>query len=141
MTETNRLLAEYLGAGSETAFRELVKRYANLVYSTAVRLVDGDHQLAKDVTQTVFADLARTASTLSKNTKLGGWLHRHACFVAAKTMRGERRRRIRERQSVEMNSTPDHSAANSSLAAQELDEAINRLREEDRTAILLRFFE
>jgi len=41
---------------------------------------------------------------------LGGWLHRHTCFVASNTMRGERRRRLREQQAVEMNSTTDHSA-------------------------------
>jgi len=139
--ETHQLLAEYVGAGSEAAFHELVQRYLNLVYSTALRLVDGQRCLAEDVTQTVFADLARAARTLSKDAKLGGWLHRHACFIAAKTMRGERRRRAREREAVEMNAAQDHTATTSALAIQELDEAINHLREADRMAILLRFFE
>ncbi len=141
MTETQQLLAEYVGTGSEAAFRDIVYRYINLVYSTVLRLVDGDRHLAEDVTQIVFADLARLARTLSKDAKLGGWLHRHACFVAAKTMRGERRRRARERQAVEMNATQDHGTTNSMVAAQELDEAINHLRQADRSAILLRFFE
>jgi RNA polymerase sigma factor (sigma-70 family) len=141
MTETTQLLAEYVGAGSEAAFGELVRRYINLVHSTALRLVGGDRCMAEDVTQTVFADLARAAPTFSKDAKLGGWLHRHVCFVAAKTMRGERRRRVRERQAVEMNATQGHTAAPAALVAQEIDEAINHLREADRTAILLRFFE
>jgi len=141
MADSRQLFAEYVKSGSESAFRELVARYVDLVYSAAVRLVDGDTHLAEDVAQTVFADLARMAPTLSKDIMLGGWLHRHTVFVAAKTMRSERRRQSRERQAVEMNAWPDHSEANLKLVAPVLDEAINELGSEDRAAILLRFFE
>src|SRR5688572_29759695 len=112
MTDSQQLLADYVKTGAEPVFRELVTRYVDLVYSAAVRLVNGDTHLAQDVSQTVFADLARMARTLSPNVMLGGWLHRHTCFVAAKMIRTERRRQLRERQAVEMNAQPDHSAAN-----------------------------
>jgi RNA polymerase sigma factor (sigma-70 family) len=140
MTDSQRLLAEYL-KGSEPAFRELISRYLDLVYSTAVRSVNGDSHLAEDVAQTVFADLARMARTLSSDVMLGGWLHRHTCFVAATVMRKERRRQSRERQALEMNALDDHSEANLAQFAPILDEAINQLVARDRTAILLRFFE
>jgi hypothetical protein len=39
MTETQSLLAEFVKTRSDAAFRELVARYLNLVYSTASRLV------------------------------------------------------------------------------------------------------
>ena len=109
MTDSQTLLADYVRHDSEAAFRELVVRYLDLVYSTAVRLVGGNTHLAEDVSHTVFIDLARSAKSLSNEVKLGGWLHRHTCFVAAKVLRGERRRQFRERQSVEMNAQPDHS--------------------------------
>src|SRR5258707_6245996 len=141
MSDAQQLLAEYVNGGSEEAFRELVARYIDLVYSAAVRLVNNDTHLAQDVTQTVFADLARLARTLSPKARLGGWLHRHTCFVASHTMRGERRRQIREQQSIEMNSTQDQSGDDLASVAPILDEAINQLGAEDRTAILLRFFE
>jgi len=141
MTDTRKLLAEYVATGSEAAFRELVSRYVDLVHSAAVRLVHGDTHLAEDITQTVFADLARLARSMSREVMLGGWLHRHTCFVAGKTMRSERRRVARERQAVEMNSMEDHSAASLASVAPILDDAINQLGAEDRTAILLRFFE
>ena len=141
MTDTQQLLAEYAVNGSEAAFRELVARYINFVYSVALRLVDGDTQLAEDVTQTVFIALARKGRTLSKEVMLGGWLHQHTHHVATRAVRGERRRQSREREAVEMNTLQDDSGANWRQVAPILDEAITQLGNEDRTAILLRFFE
>src|SRR6058998_1752107 len=83
----------------------------------------------------------RIGRSLQNDVMLGGWLHRHTCFVAANTMRGERRRQSRERQAVEMNALQTNSGADFSLVAPILDQAINELGEADRTAILLRFFE
>lgn len=141
MTDNQQLLADYRQHGSDAAFRELVTRFVGLVYSTALRLVGGDTHQAEDVTQIVFVDLAREARTLSADVRLGGWLHRHTCFVAANALRGERRRQARERQAVEMNALQNHPEADFSHVAPLLDEAINELAEVDRTAILLRFFE
>ena len=141
MTDQQTLLAEYAGNGSEAAFRDLVSRYINFVHSIAVRLVGEDRYLAEDVTQTVFIHLARNAHRLTGNVMLGGWLHRDTCNVAAKILRGQRRRQARERQAVEMNAQHDHSKANLEQISPILDEAINQLGEEDRTAIVLRFFE
>ena len=141
ITDSQPLLADYAANGSERAFRELVARYVDLVYSTALRLVEGDTHRAEDVAQTVFADLARMAAKLSPNSALGGWLHRHTCFVARTVMRGERRRQARERQAMEMSALdnqPDNALAE---IAPVLDEAINELGADDRDAILLRFFE
>src|ERR1043166_10060378 len=101
MTETQALLAQFARDGSESAFRELVFRYINLVYSTALRLTGGDTHRAEDITQVVFADLAQKARGLPEDVMLGGWLHQHTRFVAAKVMRTERRRLNRERQRSE----------------------------------------
>lgn len=141
MTDSQQLLANYVRNGSEEAFRELVTRYLALVYSTAVRLVGGNTHLAEDVAQAVFVDLARKARRLPPDVMLGGWLHRDTCFVASKTMRSERRRQSRERHAVEMNSLQDHSTSALAQVAPILDEAIDQLGAEDRTAILMRFFE
>ena len=141
MTDNHNWLAEYVQTGSDAAFRELVTRYVDLVYSTALRLVGGDTHRAEDVAQTVFVNLARVARTLPHDVKLGGWLHRDTCFTASTVMRGERRRQSRERQAAEMNALQNNSDADYSLVAPVLDEAINQLDEADRTAILLRFFE
>jgi RNA polymerase sigma factor (sigma-70 family) len=143
MTESQTLLAEYAETGSEAAFRELVTRYIGLVYSTGLRLVGGDTHLAEDVAQTVFADLASTARSLSKEVLLGGWLHRRTFYVASPLMRAQRRRQAREREAAYMSTLQDEPGSKADLLqiAPMLDEAITRLGSEDRTAIILRFFE
>lgn len=141
MTDSRTLLAEYANNGSEPAFRELVARYIDLVYSTAVRLVNGDTHRANDVVQTVFTDLARLARTLSPKVMLGGWLHRRTWHVATTLMRTERRRQYRERQAVEMNDLQNQSQDEFERIAPLLDDAINQLGDRDRAAIVLRFFE
>jgi RNA polymerase sigma factor (sigma-70 family) len=135
------LLADYVTNGSEQAFRELVARYIDLVYSTAVRLVNGDTHRAEDVAQTVFADLARLAGKISKDVMLGGWLHRRTWHVATTLMRNERHRLNRERQAAEMNTLQDNPEGQFERIAPLLDEAINQLGAGDRAAIVLRFFE
>ena len=140
-TDSQQLLAEYSAHGSEAAFRELVARYLNLVYSTALRLVGGDTQLAEDVSQAVFLSLAQKGRTLSGKVMLGGWLHQHTYHVATRAVRSERRRQIREREAVEMNTLQDDSGEHWRQLAPLLDEAITELGNEDRTAIMLRYFE
>lgn len=141
MTENHQLLKEYALNGSEAAFQKLVARYVNFVYSTALRLVDGETQLAEDVTQMVFISLARKGRTHSSEVMLGGWLHQHTYHVATRARRSERRRQSREREAVEMNTLHDNSEAHWRNVAPILDEAITQVGSEDRTAILLRFFD
>src|SRR5271157_4223886 len=136
MTDPRTLLEQYAGTGSEAAFSELVARYVDLVYSTAVRLADGDSHRAEDVVQTVFADLARLARTLSPEVMLGGWLHRRTCHVAATLMRSERRRQQRERLAGEMQALQDPSGGDYEQIAPILDQAVNQLSPADRQVIL-----
>jgi RNA polymerase sigma factor (sigma-70 family) len=141
MTDCQKLLKEYAETGSESAFRELVGCYVNLVYSTALRLVGGDAQLAEDVSQTVFIGLARKAGALSREVMLGGWLYRHAYHVATKAVRREQRRQAREREAAEMNTLQNDPGEIARRVRPILDEALMHLGNEDRKAILLRFFE
>jgi RNA polymerase sigma factor (sigma-70 family) len=141
MSDSQALLAEYATNGTEAAFREIVSRYLDFVYSTALRLVDGNTQLAEDVTQLVFISLAKHARSLSSGVMPGGWLHQRTFHLATKAARSERRRQLREREAVAMNNLHDDSNAQWREVAPILDEAITQLAPADRTAILLRFFE
>ena len=96
MTPDSELLARLARTRSEATFAELVRRHVNLVYSTALRQVNGDAHLAQEVAQTIFTDLARNADSLSHRENLTGWLYTSAYFAATKTVRGETHRRNRE---------------------------------------------
>lgn len=115
--------------------------YISLVYSTALRQLGGDAHLAEDVAQTVFLHLARKARQIPSSVMMGGWLHQATLNVAATVRRGERRRIVRERQAVQMNVFQNDSPNTLERVTPILDEAISKLPGEDRTAILLRFFE
>ncbi len=143
MPDDADLLRHYVAEGSESAFRALVERYIPLVQATARRIMNGDLHLAQDVTQQVFTDLARKSPSLPTGVILGGWLHRHTCFTAAKAVRSEHRRRARERTAMEINAA-NESASTDTLwlqLAPVLDDALNHLAPEDRDAIILRYFE
>ena len=140
MNETEELLRSYVDEGSEEAFGQLVSRYVNLVYSTALRQVGGDAHLAEDVAQAVFATLAHKARTLPTGVVLAGWLHRHTCFTAAKAVRTERRRQAREKAASQMNTANEPESTWQQLAPM-LDDAMNGLASSDRDLLVLRFFE
>ena len=139
MTDDAQLLQQYTQERSEPAFGELATRHIDLVFSAALRVVGGDRHLAQDVTQTVFADLARKARSLPRDMVLAGWLYRHACFTAAKAVRAERRRQAREKTAMEMNALHDNTEPNWEQIAPVLDEALNQLSASDRDAVVLRF--
>jgi RNA polymerase sigma factor (sigma-70 family) len=141
MTETQQLLRRYTKEGSESAFRDLVRRYLDLVFSVALRKMGGNQHLAEDVTQTVFADLARKARRLPGDVLLGGWLHQHTCFVASNVLRTDRRRHAREKEAIAMNALQQDADAEWKQLAPVLDDIIGELDAPDRHAIVLRYFE
>src|SRR5689334_14208167 len=95
------LLDEFRERRSETAFAELVRRYADLVFSVAKRRLNGD-SLAEEVAQLVFMRLAKGPPKLSSEAALLVWLHRTSVHVAIDLWRSESRRRAREEKAVAM---------------------------------------
>lgn len=143
MVTDAQLMREFAASGAEEAFAELVRRHAGLVRAAALRQTNDAH-LADEVTQAVFLLLARKAGSLSPKVVLLGWLMQAARFAANDLLRAERRRRQRENAAFQMNTiapdTNDESARLWERVAPVLDDSLARLREADRSALLLRFF-
>jgi len=132
------LLKEYAG-GDESAFTALFKRHVHLVYSAALRQTRNPSH-AEEVTQAVFILLARKAKSLSPKTVLSGWLYQAARLTTASLIKREIRRQRRE-QEVYMQTLTKPETSLWEQIAPLLDEAMGRLGEQDRNAIVLRFFE
>jgi RNA polymerase sigma factor (sigma-70 family) len=150
------LLQRFARDRAQDAFTELVKRHVNLVYSAALRQVRSP-QLAEEVAQSVFADLARVADKLGSGTgdspveSLTPWLFAVTRRTAVDVIRKESRRQLREQIAVEMNQMnapnqlPHFAKCGTESAWPDieplLDEAVAALDEPDRAAVLLRYFE
>ena len=142
MTERDdiALLRAFAATESEAAFTALVQRHINLVYSTALRSVGSAHA-AEEISQAVFIILARKAKSLGAKTILAGWLHQTTRLTAANFLRGEIRRQKREQEAY-MQSTLNEPDTNVwPQIAPLLDDALGKLGERDRNALVLRFLE
>src|SRR5947208_2038952 len=135
-----QLLRQYVDGGSERAFQSLVQQHVDLVYSTALRRL-GDAGLAEEVTQNVFVALARKAPFLGRDAPLAAWLHKTTLLEARHRLRTELRRKRREETAVALGTTMREEDSLLKSLSPVLDEALMELREQDRHAVLLRFFE
>lgn len=139
----SQLLKAYVESHSEPVFAELARRYTDLVYSAALRMVCDPH-LAQDVTQNTFLALVKQAGQIKDLPALCGWLHQTARNIAAQTVRTEVRRRAREEEVATMNE-PLASDNNPEIAWEEiaphLDAALEELGQLDREALMLRYFQ
>ena len=141
MTETDlELLRRFTRDQDQDAFTRLVQRHLDLVHTAAFRQVRSP-QLAEEVAQTVFTDLASQAGRLRPDTILTAWLYTVTRRAAISVIRRESRRQAREQLAAQMNellATPDPGW---NPVEPFLDEAMASLDETDRTALLLRYFE
>jgi DNA-directed RNA polymerase specialized sigma24 family protein len=100
--EASRHLHTFAATRCERAFRKLTEGHAGLVYSTALRVVQGDAALAEDIVQIVFSALAAKPHSVRDGKALAAWLHRAAVRRAIDAMRVDSRRRKREQLSMHM---------------------------------------
>jgi uncharacterized protein (TIGR03435 family) len=133
------LLREFAANGSDTAFATLVERYINLVYSVALRRLGNSHE-AEEIAQVVFIILAKKAGSLRPATILSGWLYQAAQLTAANAQRANIRRQHREQEAF-MQFTRESESPSWPQISPFLEDAMSRLRQKDRDAIVLRFFE
>jgi len=139
-TDDSALLRQYAEDHSEEAFAALVTRHVNLVYSVALRHVGNPHN-AEEITQAVFAILAKKAAQLRHDRALSSWLFQATRLTANNFLRSETRRHRREEE-AHMQSILDESGSELwPKIAPWLDAAVADLREKDRQAIVLRYYE
>jgi RNA polymerase sigma-70 factor, ECF subfamily len=140
-------LVARVGRQDQHAFDELYTRYADLVYSVALRVL-ADPGLAQDVAQEVFVRFWRSPGRYDAGRgRFGNWLMSVTRNRAVDEVRMRGRRRLREvAPSVLADDPPDGLAEDPLLNAQlEADRsavrrALRELPSEQRTALELAYF-
>src|SRR5688572_20446515 len=137
-----QLLQQYVETGSPDAFGQLTNRHINFVFGAALRIVR-DRHVAEEVTQAVFIVLARKAATLRHEAVLSSWLLSTTRYAALGQMKINARRKRHERRAAEMAKTvwTEEAERNWPQYEGDMDAALASLRETDRKAVLLRFYE
>ncbi len=141
MVEDSELIRQYVSNHSEHAFAEVVSRHLKMVYAAALRWTNGDCQLAEEIAQSVFVDLAGKAGKLQGRISLAGWLYASTRFAAANAVRAEYRRRAREQMAVTMNEIHSKAGTHWDEYRPVIEEMLAHLAGAERDAIVLRFFE
>ena len=134
------LIAEFNARRSEDAFAALVRQHVNLVFATAWRQV-GDAGAAEEITQNVFVALAQAAGKLGSHPTIAGWLHQTALNKSREWLRSELRRRKREQVAVNLELAGAEGDSVWSPLVPLLDEALLKLHEPERQAVILHFME
>jgi RNA polymerase sigma factor (sigma-70 family) len=130
------LLDRFASERDEDAFAALVARHGPMVLCVCRGLVR-EQADAEDAFQATFLILARRVRSLRVRGSLGGWLHRVAHRVAVRANVDAARRRSRERLGVQMDAIEARDATTRDPRISELHEAISRLPEAFRRAVVL----
>lgn len=133
------LLTAWLTSRREASFRTLVTRYAGLVHMAAKRTC-GDESMAVEAAQLTFILLARKADSLAKRGSLAGWLHLTAVMQARNLARSRAREVQRHRKLQATMETNDPAGETWRELQGVLDDVLSKLSEQDREALLLRFY-
>lgn len=135
------LLRRYVDDNSEEAFAGLVTRHINKVYSVALRHTRNPHQ-AEEITQAVFVILSKKVHSLGSSVILSGWLYETARLTSVTFLRSEIRRACRQQEAYMQDALNEPVMDETwRQIGPLLDEAIAKLNETDRHAVVLRFFD
>lgn len=135
-----QLIRQFAENDDHAAFAQLVDRYMNIAYSAAMTYL-GKDDLARDACQLTFIELSKKASHLPEKVKLGGWIYITARNLSRKILRTEIRRQKREQKYVDQMENQPTTKVAWSLLTPDIHEALERLGEKDRDAIIMRYFQ
>jgi RNA polymerase sigma-70 factor (ECF subfamily) len=129
------LLECYLTSRDEAAFESLLRRHGPMVLGVCRRVLRNEAD-AHDAFQATFLVFVRNAVSIVPRARVGNWLYGVAHKTALKAQAMNRQRRSREMQVVAVRQPPATDEALQERLAQ-LDEALSRLPDKYRTAVVL----
>lgn len=88
-----RILIEQLKKGDEPAFRAIVEKWQDMVYNTALGIVQSAED-AEDISQETFVQVYQSVHSFKGESKFSTWLYR---ITVAKALDHERRKKRKKR--------------------------------------------
>jgi len=140
MRSDGELLRQIATEEADAALTELIQRHGGLVFRVARRMTGDDHS-ADDVCQAVFIILVRKAKLMRSEGSLASWLYQTTVLVTRDQQRAEGRRKRREDEAARMNVAEQISTEPVAVLPAGFDEALTRLPERYRRAIVVRYLE
>ncbi|WP_295676651.1 RNA polymerase sigma factor [uncultured Mucilaginibacter sp.] len=133
------ILVGHIINGDTTAFKVLVERYQNLVFTIAFRIT-GKREEAEEVAQDVFLKVYNSLAGFEGNAKFSSWIYR----IAHNTALTKIRNRKEEFKELDTTGNRDYGLANSivneadqTFTKEYINRAINMLEPEEATIITL----
>ena len=133
----------------ELAYRELVDRYSDLVYSTAFAIVQNELD-AEDLTQECFVEITSAIYRFKGDSKLSTWMYRIVTNLALYHLRSKKRKKrfgfLFSIDDDENKSNPIHTLKNNDTPDQVFEQkeknkllfkALNQLPDNQRIAFIL----
>src|SRR5262245_20768432 len=135
------LLGRFVDSRDGSAFEELVRRHASVVWNVCRRVLRDD-AYAEDALQAVFLTLVSKGHTIGRRASVASWLHRVAHRVAVEAGRQAARRQAARRSAREVPVMEHHLTRPGDDAAwgelrSVLDEELCRLPEKYRAPVVL----
>jgi RNA polymerase sigma-70 factor (ECF subfamily) len=131
-----QLLECYLSRRVEAAFEALVRRHGPMVFGVCRRVLH-HHQDSEDAFQATFLVLARKAASIVPPEMVGNWLYGVAYRTARNAKRAAARRRIHERQVIEMSEPVVSQEHGGPELRHLLDQELSGLPDKHRAPLLL----
>lgn len=131
-------------AGSVVAFESILRRYERRVLMTALRLLNGNLEDAKDASQAVFLRLHKYLYQLDENRCFASWLYRMTVNVCRDMNRSRMRHpatSLADAGEIAAAALGAEEMIERSQQNQMIAEALNALPEKERAAIVLRDIE
>lgn len=140
--ELARLVRE-AKAGDTAAFEAILRRYQRQVLMTALRLLSGNPEDAKDAAQQVFLRLHRSLDQLDESRNFASWLYRITINVCRDALRARARHPVLPLEDAGACSTPATVVDTMRRSEQMrlIHAALETLPERERAAIVLRDIE
>ncbi len=149
MEHGERILLERAKSGDIIAFEELIGSYQKRVFNLALRII-GNYDDAADLAQEAFVRIYKAISSFKEQSSFSTWVYRITTNVCLDEIRKRKNRKVvyidediqtddgeMKRQVISSDPGPDEAAERSEIR-RIVNDAINRLPEEQRVVITLR---